>query len=112
MPYFELFVSSVLARLIALHARTCWQQFVGLVNNAKENEPFFMGIATAIAVAGNPPTWGASALYLYCGARLGHAVLFLYDFPESILPYQVLVRATPYLVGVFTMFRLAASRFS
>lgn len=88
------------------------QKLVQLVNNAKENEPFFMGIATAIAVAGNPPTWGASALYLYCGARLGHAALFLYDFPESILPYQVLVRATPYLVGVFTMFRLAASRFS
>ena len=83
-----------------------------LVNNAKENEPFFMGIATAIAIAGNPPAWGASALYLYCACRFVQSVLFLVEFPKSALPYQVLIRATPYLIGVFTMFRLAASRFS
>ena len=34
----------------------------------------------------------------------------LIDFPEEFLPWQVLIRATPYLVGVFTMFRLAGSQ--
>lgn len=81
-----------------------------LSQNCKENEPFFLGVATAIAVAGNPPAWGANALYLYCASRFGHAILFFVDWPEALLPYQVLVRATPYLIGVFTMFRLAGNR--
>lgn len=81
-----------------------------LVNNAKENEPFFLSAATALAVAGNPPAWGASALYVYCASRFAHAALFIAEFPDALLPYQVLVRAMPYLVGVFTMFRLAGSQ--
>ena len=88
------------------------QKLVQLVNNAKENEPFFLGLATAVAIAGHPPAWGASALYLYCGMRLVHSAVFLVEFPDVLLPYQVLCRATPYLIGVFTMFRLAASTFS
>mmetsp|Transcript_34993 Transcript_34993/g.91908 ORF Transcript_34993/g.91908 Transcript_34993/m.91908 type:complete len:111 (-) Transcript_34993:286-618(-) len=86
------------------------QKLVQLVNNAKENEPWFLGVATAIAVAGTAPVWGASALYLYAASRFAHAALFLIDFPQPILPMQVLIRATPYLVGVFTMFSLAGSQ--
>lgn len=86
------------------------QKLVQLVNNAKENEPWFLGLAGAIAVAGSAPAWGAGALYVYCAGRLAHGALFLFDFPEALLPWQVLVRATPYLVSVFTMFRLAASQ--
>ena len=86
------------------------QKLVQLVNNAKENEPWFLGVATAIAITGSPPAWGASALYVYCASRFAHAAFFLYDFPEALLPYQVLIRATPYLIGVFTMFRLGASQ--
>jgi hypothetical protein len=54
--------------------------------------------------------WGASALYLYAASRFVHAALFLFDFPQAILPVQALIRATPYLVGVFTMFSLAGSQ--
>ena len=86
------------------------QKLVQCVNNCKENEPFFLGVATAIALAGNPPAWGASALYLYGGTRFLLHALFLVEFPEALMPYQVLLRATPYLIGVFTMFRLAGTR--
>ena len=86
------------------------QKFVQVVNNAKENEPWFLAIAGAIGLAGTAPTWGATALYTYVAARLGHMVLFLCEFPEALLPIQVLIRATPYLVGVFTMFGLSASQ--
>ena len=86
------------------------QKFVQLVNNAKENEPFFLAMAAGIAAAGAPPAWGATGLYVYCACRLIHAPIFLIDFPEDLLPFQVLTRATPYLVGVFTMFGLAASQ--
>ena len=86
------------------------QKLVQLVNNAKENEPFFLAAASAVAIAGTAPSWGASALYLYCASRFAHAVLFIAEFPQALLPYQVLIRAMPYLVGVFTMFRLAGSQ--
>ena len=86
------------------------QKLVQLVNNAKENEPWFLGLATAIAVAGTAPTWGATALYTYTASRFAHGILFLFDFPEQLLPYQVLIRATPYLIGVFTMFSLSGSQ--
>ena len=79
------------------------------MNNAKENEPFFLALATAVAIVGNPPAWGASALYLYCASRFAHAVLFVAEFPKELLPYQVLIRAMPYLAGVFTMFTLAGT---
>lgn len=89
---------------------TCTQKFVQLVNNAKENEPWFLAIATAIAIGGNPPAWGASALYIYCASRFAHAVLFVAEFPKSVIGFQVLIRAVPYLVGVFTMFGLSATQ--
>lgn len=98
---------------MAYRCSSCSSPFLSccpLLQNAKENEPFFLGIATAVAIAGNAPAWGASALYLYCASRFAHAVLFLVDFPEVVLPYQVFIRATPYLVGVFTMFSLAGTR--
>ena len=85
------------------------QKLVQLVNNAKENEPWFLAVATAVALAGNPPAWGASAIYLYCASRFAHAALFVAEFPSELLPYQVLIRAMPYLAGVFTMFRLAGT---
>ena len=78
----------------------------------QENEPYLLGIATAIAVAGNPPAWGAQGLYGYLACRFAHAALFLFDFPKEILPFQLAIRATPYLISVFTMFALAGSRFS
>jgi uncharacterized MAPEG superfamily protein len=86
------------------------QQIVQLVNNAKENEPFFLGAATAIAVAGTAPAWGATALYGYCACRFLHMGLFLAEFPKELMPYQVMIRATPYLCHVFTMFALAKSQ--
>jgi len=86
------------------------QKLVQLVNNAKENEPFFIGLAAAVALAGNPPAWGASGLYLYGFCRYVQGLFFLVEFPDELLPYQVLIRATPYLIGVFTMFRLAGSQ--
>eukprot|EP00316_Scyphosphaera_apsteinii_P021352 CAMPEP_0119300142 /NCGR_PEP_ID=MMETSP1333-20130426/2136_1 /TAXON_ID=418940 /ORGANISM="Scyphosphaera apsteinii, Strain RCC1455" /LENGTH=173 /DNA_ID=CAMNT_0007301811 /DNA_START=40 /DNA_END=562 /DNA_ORIENTATION=+ len=85
------------------------ERFVGLINNAKENEPFFIGVAAAVAIAGSPPAWGATALYTYCAARFAHAFVFLMDFPDFLLPYKIVFRATPYLVGVFSMFALAAT---
>ena len=86
------------------------QKIVQVINNAKENEPWFLALATTVAVAGTAPSWGATAIYTYVAARFGHMILFLIDFPESLLPYQVLIRATPYLIGVFTMFSLAGSQ--
>ena len=108
------------------------RKIVQLVNNAKENEvmirlalwrqpllialsahrafasqPWFLGLASAMAIAGSAPSWGASALYGYCCARYIHAFIFLNEFPEPLLPYQVLIRALPYLAGVFTTFALA-----
>jgi len=85
------------------------QKLCQLVNNAKENEPFFLAVATAIAVGGNPPAWGATALYTYCASRCVHMFMYINEFPESLLPYQVFIRATPYLVGLFTMFGLAGT---
>jgi len=85
------------------------QKLVQIVNNAKENEPFFLAVATAIAVGGSPPAWGATGLYTYCAGRFAHMFLFAFEFPESLLPYQVLIRATPYLVSLFTMLGLAGT---
>lgn len=84
-------------------------KLVGLVNNCKENEPFFLALATAVALAGKPPVWGVDMLYLYCACRFVHALVYLVDFPEALMPFQVMVRATPYLASMFAMFRLAAS---
>lgn len=37
-------------------------------------------------------------------------VCFLVEFPKPLLPVQVLIRAMPYLAGVFSMFGLAGSQ--
>ena len=88
------------------------ERFVGLVNNAKENEPFFLCMAAAIAIAGTAPSWGVSALYYYLWSRIGHAIIYLVDFPAPLVPYKVLARASAYLFGVFSMFALAGSQFA
>ena len=75
--------------------RRLQQKIVQLVNNAKENEPWFFAVATAVAIAGTAPSWGATALYVYTASRFLHGALFLVDFPPSMLSVQVLVRATP-----------------
>ncbi|KAL3909204.1 MAG: hypothetical protein SGPRY_009514 [Prymnesium sp.] len=59
------------------------QRLTSVVHNAIENEPFFLAVAAAIAIAG-----------------------------KSLVPYKVLIRAAPYLGGVFTMFALAGASVS
>ena len=56
---------SPLTRLLTrtYHVQINHTKLVQLVN-AKENEPGTLSAATALAVAGSPPAWGASALRL------------------------------------------------
>ena len=94
------------AQLPPLHEHT--QKLVQLVNNAKENEPWFLAVATAVALA-SWPFLGRFCHLPYCASRFAHAALFVAEFPKELLPYQVLMRAMRYLTGVFTMFRLAGT---
>lgn len=82
------------------------ERLCGVVANANENEPYFLALACATALVG-PPTWGATALYAYLGSRIAHMIVFLVDFPESVVAIQGFCRANAYLVGVFTSFTLA-----
>lgn len=84
------------------------ERFRGAVANANENEPYFLALVGAIAIAGNPPAWGAQAIYNYGACRFLHLAIFMLDFPSFLMPFKTLIRATPYLVSVFTMFALAA----
>ena len=76
----------------------------------KRTSPFSSRLAGAIGIVGTAPSWGATALYTYATARCVHMVCFLVEFPKPLLPVQVLIRAMPYLAGVFSMFGLAGSQ--
>ncbi|KAL1524106.1 hypothetical protein AB1Y20_019016 [Prymnesium parvum] len=85
------------------------ERLVGVVHNAVENEPFFLALGAAVAIAGNPPAWGATALYAFCIGRFAHMAIFITEVPESVKPYKAMLRAVPFLVGVFSMISLAGA---
>ena len=80
-----------------------------MVNNANESEPWFLVLALAYTVCGTPPAWGVTALYTFCFGRIAHCVIYLTPFPECILPYHALARASAWLVGTLTMIVMAGS---
>jgi uncharacterized MAPEG superfamily protein len=49
----------------------------GVSSNNTQNEPFFLGLAAAIAVSGTAPSWGPSALIGYAVCRVLHTLVYV-----------------------------------
>lgn len=75
-----------------------------LCRNNAENEPFFLGIAGALALSASAPAWGPTALYTYLGARIFHGLVFLVGVPQPI-------RALAWTAGAVTTLVLGIGAF-
>ncbi|KAJ8611744.1 hypothetical protein CTAYLR_009508 [Chrysophaeum taylorii] len=54
------------------------ERWTGVVGNAVENEPFFLGVALAYANSGiRPPQWATTAVYTFTFFRYVHCLIYL-----------------------------------
>ena len=86
------------------------ERFTGLVANSVENEPFFLALAVAVATLGEPGPWAPTLVKTYVAGRYFHALVYMTEFPEFLMPHKTLIRAQGFLASTFSMLFLAGSQ--
>ena len=73
----------------------------GCVDNANQNEPYFIMTCLALARTGLSPLWAPQLVYTFVAGRFAHAAIYLYgNVPQP-------ARAVSYTVGLASMLGIA-----